>query len=216
MTAEGDKPTARAITERLVRMRQIVRSTTSDKGTDGQFSIGSGAGSAKSTPRKPRTASATPSSAGSAKRRRVDDGKSTTALPLKAEIDTGSERDAEFELDADFDYLPADTPKKKLFDVPQFSAPATPGMKQVQDQALPPPGSSLGFVKGGEVVVDGSPVKRQSAARSRQATVKDGMVKYADLLDGGDDFFDPRENYVESSASEYIPDAAGFEDDEFA
>ncbi|KAL1848079.1 hypothetical protein Plec18167_008776 [Paecilomyces lecythidis] len=68
-TEAASKPTPRAITERLVRMRAQVRSS----GT-GNFTIGSGKGSAASTPRKPRasgnkSAATTP---GSGKRKRSD------------------------------------------------------------------------------------------------------------------------------------------------
>ncbi|BCS18939.1 uncharacterized protein APUU_11767A [Aspergillus puulaauensis] len=217
---EGDKPTARAITERLVRMRQMVKSTNSDKKTEGHFSIGSGASSTASTSRKPRTASSTVSSVGSTKRKRTDTGKSASASPLKAEINSDGDIDAEYELDADFvlgpNFVVTDTPRKKLFDVPLFSAPATPGTDQVQNQTLPLAGSSLGLVKGGEVVGDGSPVKRQPATRPRRATVKPGMVNYADPLVDGDALFCVREDYLESSASDYAPEDAGFEDDDFA
>lgn len=241
-------------------MRQMVKSTNSDKKTEGHFSIGSGASSTASTPRKPRTASSTASAVGSTKRKRTDTGKSALASPLKAEINSDGDIDAEYELDADFvlgpNFVVTDTPKKKsasplktemdtdgdvdaeyeldadfvldpnfvvtatpkrkLFDVPLFSAPATPGTDQIQNQTLPLAGSSLGLVKGGEVVGDGSPVKRQPATRPRRATVKPGMVNYADPLVDGDALFGLREDYVESSASDYAPEDTGFEDDDFA
>lgn len=65
-TEAGSKPTPRAITERLVRMRAQVRAS----GT-GNFSIGSSKGSAASTPRKPRAKSAA-TTPGSGKRKRSD------------------------------------------------------------------------------------------------------------------------------------------------
>lgn len=201
-------------------MRQIVKSTISDKKTEGHFSIGSGASSTASTPRKPRISSSTASCVGSTKRKRTDTGKRASASPLKAEMDTDGDVDAEYELDADFvldpNFVVTATPKKKLFDVPLFSAPATPGTDQVQNQTLLLAGSSLGLVKRGEVAGDGSPVKRQPATRPRRATVQPGMVNYADPLVDGDALFGLREDYVESSASDYAPDDAGFEDDDFA
>ncbi|KAB8212474.1 hypothetical protein BDV34DRAFT_218847 [Aspergillus parasiticus] len=62
-TDSSNRPTPRAITERLVKMRQMVKAA--NNGADGHFSIGRGAGT------NPSSATATP-------RKR---GKNTTAIP---------------------------------------------------------------------------------------------------------------------------------------
>lgn len=195
-------------------MRQMVKSATVDKGAEGHFSIGSGPSSTLSTPQKPRTASSTVSPAGSTKRKRTDTGKSSSVSPLRTETISGSDRDGEYELDTEF--MPPNTPSKKLSDVPLFSAPATPGMDQVLGQTLPSARTSLGFIKGDEAVGDGSPVKRQPSLRSRRATAHFGMVSHDNSQDHSDDLLDPREDSVESSASDYVPDPSVFDDDEFA
>lgn len=93
-TEPGSKPTPRAITERLVRMRAQVRAS----GT-GNFSIGSGKASATSTPRKPRAPSnkSAGNTPASAKRKRSD-------------IDDSA---ANSKGDAGDDDMKIDTPSKK-------------------------------------------------------------------------------------------------------
>ncbi|PLB45245.1 hypothetical protein P170DRAFT_479764 [Aspergillus steynii IBT 23096] len=82
---KNDRPTPRAITERLVRMRQIVKSTgTGTSSTDGHFSIGKGTGSAPSTPRKPRASGLkTPSTSGKRKLSGLGDASQNAHRPVE-------------------------------------------------------------------------------------------------------------------------------------
>ncbi|PWY86890.1 hypothetical protein BO70DRAFT_427885 [Aspergillus heteromorphus CBS 117.55] len=195
-------PTPRAITERLVRIRQIVRKAT---GSDVQFSIGGRTSSPTSTPGKSKSVSSTP---GSTKRKRGSASKKEIS-PLKKE--SGSDSDmADIEID-------------------------TPTVKKPSPQRSPLVGSSIQrtlFPKtsASEQRPVGVPVAAAAAAdddgkmrvalpskRVRKTSVlPPGMVKY--------DFDDPEVLEIDTSASEYAPEAEsagaesaeaeGFDDDE--
>ncbi|KAL4915792.1 hypothetical protein BDW62DRAFT_203388 [Aspergillus aurantiobrunneus] len=206
-----EKPTPRAITERLVRMRQIVKST-SDKDSDGHFSIGSGASSSVSTPRKSTKSSSAVPTPESGKRKRLDTSKSAPNSPLKNEMDVDEGHDEVYEVDDGF--VKAGTPAKKgseLFDIPAFSPASTLEIHSGHVQA----GSSLGLKQENQVPSDGSPVKR-NRTRDRRATTQLGMVNYEDLLGDDEDSVGGRDDDVESSASDYVPGGAEIEDDDYA
>ncbi|EAU35309.1 predicted protein [Aspergillus terreus NIH2624] len=180
---KGDnKPTPRAITERLVRMRQIVKA--SSNGSDGHFSIGKGtANSAASTPRKPRSTSTpkggagpkTPASSGKRKRRNpYDDGDGDSdddRVAVKMEAD-------DLDLDA--------TPSRKRPLQPAFA-----GLNLAQGVRV---GTTLKLEPRDEEGVFG--VEESPSKRVRKASVlPPGMVSY-----------DVDEDEGETSASEYQPE----------
>ncbi|KAL4999275.1 hypothetical protein BDV10DRAFT_184438 [Aspergillus recurvatus] len=252
-TIEGqDKPTPRAITERLVRMRAMVKPGNSNSVS----MIGSGPGPSNGSPtskrgRKPGYSNSTPRS-GQRKKAADSSGNGkdapTQSSPLKSEMELYDDNaigsaDAEHELDTDFvtgeaEDITIETPTKKrkargLFNIPAFTAaPSTPastpavaaagvmGSRQTQEGPDVRAGSSLGLnIKEGAhqwlgAVGDGSPVKR--TPRARRATTKIGMVSYADHLDDDEDGLKGGMDEVDSSASDYVPDSAVFDDDDFA
>ncbi|KAL4988241.1 hypothetical protein BDW68DRAFT_177128 [Aspergillus falconensis] len=249
-TIEGqDKPTPRAITERLARIRAMVKPGKSSSGS----MIGSGSGSSSVSPASKRgrnlgTPNSTPRSGQQKAADNIGNSKDapTQSSPLKSEMDfdydkaTGS-ADAEHELDTDFvtgeaSNTTIETPTKKrkgrgLFDIRAFtSAPSTPastpvaagimGSRQTQEGSGVQAGSSVGLSieKGAQqllyAVRDGSPVKR--TPRARRATTKLGMVNYTDHLGDDEDGLDGGLNEVDSSVSDYVPDSAVFDNDDFA
>ncbi|PKY04742.1 hypothetical protein P168DRAFT_281119 [Aspergillus campestris IBT 28561] len=188
------RPTPRAITERLVRMRQMVKQS-SKEGSEGHFSIGKGGSSNPSTPRKPRrgpgSATATPSSG---KRKRVANGAAMSS-PIKQELDDGMSVGS----------VPVKVEQDSSLSGPSFGAvPYANGRDETG--AI---GSTIGLETqvGSGVDRDGvdydlimrerdvSPTKRPR----RAAVSAPGMMRY--MLDGDDDEVD-----VESSASEYVPE----------
>ncbi|RDW70750.1 uncharacterized protein DSM5745_08261 [Aspergillus mulundensis] len=230
-TTEGqDKPTPRAITERLVRIRADIKAA---KG-EGTLSIGtvpkSSPGTA--TPRKARKP-ATPTSTPDSSKRRRTASTITKSSPLKHEMDIdGADAtlaDADHELDHDFgtgqlSNNTFSTPTKigkgrGLFDIPAH--PGTPASPTLTPTGLSPgqtldalavrAGSSLGLNMKQEdgVVGDGSPVKR--TPRARRAASSFNMVNYSENFGDDDDDVDGS-----ASASDYTPDGAVFEDDDFA
>jgi hypothetical protein len=152
--------------------------------------------------------------------------------------------DAEHELDTDFvtgeiDSISIKTPTRKgngqgLLNFPTFkaasptpasspSAAATAGFmgsRQTQEGSDVQAGVSLGLTIGKEAqqsldaVGDGSPVKRNS--RARRATTKLGLVSYTDHLADSEDGFEGDMDEVDSSASDYVPDSAVLDDENFA
>ncbi|KAL4972558.1 hypothetical protein BDW66DRAFT_120390 [Aspergillus desertorum] len=247
---DQDKPTPRAITERLVRMRAMIKPGNSNS----SFMIGSGPGSSSGSPaskrgRKPGSSNTTPRSA-QRKKAADDSGNGKNALtqgsPLKSEkMDLDDDNatnsaDAEHELDTDFvageaDNTNIETPSKKrkgrgLFDIPgPTAAPSTPaptpaaaGIMSSRTHELSgvQVGSSLGLNSQKRAqqllnaVSDGSPVKR--IPRARQAATKFSIVNYTNHLGDDEDGFEPGMDEVDSSASDYVPDSAVFDDDHFA
>ncbi|KAL4782493.1 hypothetical protein BJX76DRAFT_358859 [Aspergillus varians] len=260
-----NRPTPRAITERLVRMRQMVKSSSA-QGTEGHFSIGSGASSTASTPRKrknPSDASApttpitstkrkpteTPSAASipttSGRRKRTETGMDMPSnSPLKSEIDIDVDADGEYELD---DYVVrienelSAKKRKGLFDISAFynssssfsssslgmgigqAQAQTPAQQEAQDQdqdkheAQAPVqiGSTLGLKMDDQGLGGSGGLAKPDKARARRATVQPGLVSYADSLGDDEDGVGGRVDDVDSSASDYVPDAAGYDDDDF-
>ncbi|KAL6231058.1 hypothetical protein BDW75DRAFT_248198 [Aspergillus navahoensis] len=242
-TIEGqDKPTPRAITERLVRMRAMIKPVNSNSSSligSPASKRGRKSGSSNSTPRPEQRKNAADGSGNGKKA-------PTQSSPLRSEMDfnddnaTGS-ADAEHELDTDFvtgeiDKTTIETPTKKrkgrgLFRIPASTAalstpastPAAAGV-MVSRQTQEGPDVQAGSIvdsntkKGAQqslgAVWDGSPVKR--TPRSRRATTKLGMVSYTDHLGADEDGLEGSMDEVDSSASDYVPDSAVFDDDDFA
>ena len=199
--AAGDShPTPRAITERLVRMRQMVKQT-SKEGTEGHFSIGKGGSSASnpSTPRKPRkgpgSATATPTSG---KRKRVANGAAALSSPIKQELDDGVnvgsvpvkvEQDTSLSRSS-FGVVPYANGREGTAVVV-----STVGLERQIGSGVYPDGSGYDIImREGDV----SPTKRPR----RAAVPAPGTMRY--MVDGDDDEVD-----VESSASEYVPEQRG-------
>ncbi|KAL4741042.1 hypothetical protein BDV11DRAFT_80287 [Aspergillus similis] len=241
-----DKPTPRAITERLVRIRAMVKPGKSSNSSI----ICSGSGFSSLSPaskrgRKPGTPNSTPRSG---QRKKAADNIAnsknllTQSSPLKSDMnldddDTTVAADAEHELDTDFvteevDSTPIKTPTKKgkgpgLLDFPTFTtassipvpAPAAGiiGSRQTQEGSAVQAGVSLGLDIRKEAlgaVSDGSPVKR--AFRARRATAKLDLVSYTDHLAGSEDGFEEDMDEVDSSASDYVPESAVLDEEDFA
>ncbi|KAL2821765.1 hypothetical protein BDW59DRAFT_164103 [Aspergillus cavernicola] len=198
-TPNQENPTPRAITERLVRMRQMVKSTGNSKS---QFGIGKGApgstggqitSSATSTPRK---ASAVPVSTPDSKRKRAI--KAELGSPSNFELDL----DAECEAEEEFEMF--DTPSKKVKGRGLFPAAASStavGKEAKLEQGDVQIGSTLNL--GGQ---DGeSPIKQRRTRIGRTSTMRYGMVNYDE-----EDTCN-----ADSSASEFVPEGAfEVEDDE--
>lgn len=152
------------------------------------------------------------------------------------DYDTIVAADAEHELDTDFvtgqvDSISIQTPTRKdgkgLLNFPTFKvaspppalspAATTAGSMSPSDVQA---GVSLGLEIGKEAqrsldaVGDGSPVKRTS--RARRATTKLGFVSYTDHIADGEDGFEGDMDEVDSSASDYVPDSAVLDEEDFA
>ncbi|KAH1272292.1 hypothetical protein KXW98_003903 [Aspergillus fumigatus] len=163
-TDDNDKPTPRAIRERLVKMRQIVKASGS-----GGFTIG---GSDTSTPKKAKK-TATPVETPGSKRKRsgkagtsADDNENIT--PLKNEENATSL----VKMEAAEDEIDTPTKKKPLH--PTLSG------NQVQVQS--------GFVKTEESDEAVFGILTTPTKRSRKASVLPaGMVNYEDDEQGEDD-----------------------------
>lgn len=152
------------------------------------------------------------------------------------DVDEGADADGEPDPEA----FGTGTPTKKgkargLFDIPAFSATTTPRSENTPVAAATAgsgqglghyhgengsgfkPGSSLGISQGnpGGSSSTGSPVKpKRNQARARRAAVQYGMVKYED--DPDEESAGGRIDDIESSASDFVPDGAGLEDEDFA
>ncbi|PLB41535.1 uncharacterized protein BDW47DRAFT_122577 [Aspergillus candidus] len=192
--AGESRPTPRAITERLVRMRQMVKQSSKDS-SEGHFSIGKGGSSNPSTPRKPRkgpgSATATPSSG---KRKRVANGPAMSS-PIKQELEDGMNVGS----------VPIKLEQDSSLSRPSFGAvPYANGREETGVT-----GSTIGLesqVGSGvdRVGVDYHLIMRDRdvspTKRPRRAAVPaPGMMRY--MVDEDDDGVD-----VESSASEYVPE----------
>ncbi|KAL4884402.1 hypothetical protein BJY04DRAFT_215371 [Aspergillus karnatakaensis] len=194
------KPTPRAITERLVKIRQMAKSSASASGTDGHFSIGKGAKSpAAATPRKNKGFSISTSE--SSKRKRV--AMKTTRVK---EEDTNEPTELE-----ESGREVVETPTKKMKGLGLSEASVTPS-RQYSEEVEVRAGSTLNIkqeqVENDDVFDVGvgaaEPKKRQT--RVRRATALLGMVEYGNAL--GDDDEEESEgdhgaDYAESSASDY-------------
>ncbi|THC89762.1 hypothetical protein EYZ11_010783 [Aspergillus tanneri] len=183
----ADRPTPRAITERLVRMRQIVKSTN---GGDAHFSIGKGNSSGPSTPRKPRAGAAkTPSkkTPASGKRKLVENGGDHPHLGQNVPVKMEDE----------------DSPTKK-----KQLHPTVEGMNQnhTGGQDLDQVGVTLKTEPQEDLILfEESPSKRAC----RESVLPPGMASYYE--DDEDD--DNTVAEVESSVSEYVPENVGAEED---
>ncbi|KAL4763514.1 uncharacterized protein BDW70DRAFT_157928 [Aspergillus foveolatus] len=247
-----DKPTPRAITERLARIRAMVKPGKSNNSS----MICPRSGSSSLSPaskrgRKPGTPNSTPRSGQRKKAAdKIENGKNvpTQNSQPKSDMDLDDDdttvaADAEHELDTDFvtgevDSISIKTPTKKgngqgLLNFPTFKVPSLPpasspaaataglmGSRQTQEGSDVQAGVSLGLRIGKEaqqsldVVGDGSPVKRTS--RARRATTKLGLISYTYHLADGEDGFGGHTDEVDSSASDYVPDSAVLDEEDFA
>ncbi|KAJ0421966.1 hypothetical protein BJY00DRAFT_311677 [Aspergillus carlsbadensis] len=241
-----DKPTPRAITERLVRMRAMVKSSASASGTTGgektggHFSIGKGVGrgSPVCTPRvspaklraKAQSVSmpmSTFSTPPSAKRKRVQtklesEGEEEDVL-VKTEMDVDQEADGEYELDEEF------TPPNKKEEGKKVARVLFP------DAMKAAPASGSGSVPVGGVGGDGttattdfsSEVRAGSTLYAAASPVKresrarrPSAMRYG-MVNYEDTIYDEDmasrgDDDVESSASSYVPDQAFDMDEDFA
>ncbi|KAL4929234.1 uncharacterized protein BDV17DRAFT_77814 [Aspergillus undulatus] len=204
-----DKPTPRAITERLVRIRQNIKDASGKSNEGTKLTIASGTNSAESTPSKPKKSFAI-STPGSGKRKRGENQKDALELgsPLKREMDVDGQ-------DEDEDNEPSTpSPSKKgksknLYDIPAFSAAPSPSSASiVQSSPNVVAESSLGLNLGSTLDNDGSvfggdiPVKR-SISRARRAPSQYGMVQYGEHF-GKEDSDAASTDDIDSSVSEFI------------
>ncbi|KAL4943881.1 hypothetical protein BDV06DRAFT_220840 [Aspergillus oleicola] len=208
-----EKPTPRAITERLVRIRANIKG--SDKmGTDGSkltIATGQGQKSVTSTPSKQLKLFSI-STPDSAKRKR-------TGNEVKREMDLDVDSDA----DGEEDDGPA-TPLKKgrargPLDIPVFSGAKRPSVVSYNQRNTDVvAGSSLGLTPnsandGADFDAD-SPRERR-LNRERRATIQYDMVSYGDDLDD-EESSSGRADDGETSASDYVDEGAGHDDEDFA
>jgi hypothetical protein len=194
--------------------------------------------------RKPRTPNSTPRSGRRKKAAGIiGNGKNAPTQSSQPKRDMGLDdddtivpTDAEHELDTDFvtgkvDSISIQTPTRKngegLLNFPTFKIASPP-------PALSPAAATAGFISPSDVQVgvslglgigkeaqrsldavgDGSPVKRTS--RARRATTTFGLVSYTDHLAEGEDGFEGYMDEVDSSASDYVPDSAVLDEEDFA
>ncbi|PYH99946.1 hypothetical protein BO71DRAFT_393914, partial [Aspergillus ellipticus CBS 707.79] len=176
-------PTPRAITERLVRIRQLVREAG---GSNSNFSIGSGKNrSATSTPRKsPKSAASTP---GSAKRKRggvkkEDEGMEILSVKKESESDV-----------AEVDETP--TKKKKQSQLPKLAKQPILAGSTIQPRALFPMAPGQQSAAAADAMGKRSPTKRVRKASTRAP----GMVNWNEA----EELELPE---AESSTSEYAPE----------
>ncbi|KAL4821564.1 hypothetical protein BDW67DRAFT_151046 [Aspergillus spinulosporus] len=200
-------------------------------------------GTPNSTPRSCRRKKAA-DSIGESKNVPAQSSPPKSDMDLDDDDDATVAADAEHELDTDFVTVEVDntsikTPTKKgngpgLLNFPAFtvasstptSTPATAaaagtmGSRQTQEGSEVQAGVSLGLKIGKEAqqpfgaVGDGSPIKRTS--RARRTTTKLGFVSYTDHLADGEDGFEGDMDEVDSSASDYVPDSAALDEEDFA
>ncbi|OOF95897.1 hypothetical protein ASPCADRAFT_130223 [Aspergillus carbonarius ITEM 5010] len=189
--SEGEeRPTPRAITERLVRMRQTARASS---GVDGHFSIGKGmkSSSAPSTPRKPRKSvpASTPAS-GKRKRGKKDSDEEESALSSSA-----SSWSSPVVIKDDKDSEPDYPTIRKSMNLPVRTAAVAGSSSQVWAVGEQKAKVERAVMAGErEVEEGGSPMKRVRKASVLPA----GMVIWK-----SDDDDEPG---VDSSASEYVPE----------
>ncbi|EAW08475.1 uncharacterized protein ACLA_032100 [Aspergillus clavatus NRRL 1] len=182
-TDPNERPTPRAIRERLVKMRQIVKAS----GSDG-FSIGGNTAGNTPTPKKTRKNTTPAKTPASGKRKRG--GKAGLAVgengDLAPEYGGNTKQDVKHESDDD----EIDTPTKKMPLQPGFTTnqPAMCAIL-VKSEADDDDVFSAG--------VDDTPSKRSR----RVSALPRGMVKYEDDED------QPNNGY-ESSSSEFLPEGS--------
>ncbi|RAL12068.1 uncharacterized protein BO97DRAFT_405787 [Aspergillus homomorphus CBS 101889] len=186
--AEGqDGPTPRAISERLVKIRNMA-------GTS--FSISKGNKSTttpNTTPRKPRTKSV-PSTPSSTKRKREDTVKAEpipTDSFIKSETEGASGSSSPLKMEVD-DTTPIDL--DTILETPTKKTPLAHAMGGAANQLSP--GYTLYMPPRGAAVLQVSPSKRVR----KPAAPAPGMINWTSY-DG-----DEQEVEIESSASEYYPE----------
>ncbi|KAF9886625.1 hypothetical protein FE257_011265 [Aspergillus nanangensis] len=191
-----NQPTPRAITERLVRLRQLNKDS-SNSNSEGHFSIGKGAtNSAASTPRKPR-AKLTPGGGGGSSKA-SSGGKRKQPGKSKVDEDEGvhvkMERADGYNDDGDDDVNDVE-----IVDTPTRKRPAM-GMNMNMNMGFPIVGSTLKLEPmDDDPFLDGmSPSKRVR----RASTLAPGMVSY--LEEDGDEGEDDKDGSG-SSSTEYVP-----------
>ncbi|KAI9372155.1 hypothetical protein BJX61DRAFT_542980 [Aspergillus egyptiacus] len=220
--ADQERPTPRAITERLVKMRQMAKSNA---GKQGHFSIGSTgkSGSAASTPRKsatpaPGTSSTSDATSNLNTKRMIktEPGSSISHTPVKREMDLDEDSEVEIMESPSKKSKPGVAHSHDHFSFPGMG-PAGVVNKEQEEMVDVRAGSSLGLEKKDHEVSHGSPKKRATRLR-RPSAMSHGMVAYY----GSDDEDEPhrrgRYDDGESSSDEYVPDGpvdADY-DDEFA
>ncbi|KAL4872735.1 hypothetical protein BDV12DRAFT_193079 [Aspergillus spectabilis] len=217
VTPNQDRPTPRAISERLVKIRQMAKSSAANTGSDGHLSIGKGVrGSASSTPRKSTKASVI-STPEWAKRKRSGNGE--MGFPVKKEVGVKDEvvnEDEDYGED-ELECRIVETPTKKMKGLELSETFTTRVGYHGQGQVEVRAGSTLNLKKekddDDDVFGASQPAKRQ--IRARRATAPFGMVNYGDAL--GEDEDEDRADDAESSASDYVPEGIEVDrDDEFA
>ncbi|KAL5336251.1 hypothetical protein BJX70DRAFT_400755 [Aspergillus crustosus] len=205
-TAAGqDKPTPRAITERLVKFRQLAKSSATNAGGDGHFSIGKGIkSSAPSTPRKIEKTALGPTP-DSTKRKRVSELSLKTEKPVKNEdIDEDGMNESD---EADPETF--ETPTKKMRGL-GLGLSSTSTVRA---------GSTLNIKQEGGGDIFGGLQSAMRQPRARRATVPLGIVNYDNTLgddDAEEEYGRRRDDAESSSASDYVPDGGVDPDDEYA
>ncbi|KAL2853022.1 hypothetical protein BJX68DRAFT_265261 [Aspergillus pseudodeflectus] len=244
--AGEDKPTPRAITERLVRMRAMVKSTASASGspggekTGGHFSIGKGVGrgSPASTPRashaNPRakaqsvSAPASPfSTPPSAKRKRVEtkvesDGEEE-GDPMKTKMDVDQDADGEYELDEEFTPPINKEGKKKVARVlfpNAMKAASAAGSGSVPAGGVGGDGTTATTDFAVEVRA-GSTLDLAASPVKRESRARRPSAMRYGMVNYEDTLDDEDmagggDDDMESSASSYVPDQAFDMDEDFA
>ncbi|KAL4960317.1 uncharacterized protein BDV14DRAFT_204847 [Aspergillus stella-maris] len=224
-----EKPTPRAITERLVRIRANIKgaggirngSADNTSNSNTKLSIASGRKSVTSTPSKQLKALSI-STPESGKRKRF--GNQGLGVLVKKETDFLGIGDGDNDADGE-DEEPA-TPSKKgcartLFDIPAHSSSASHYEEGQMDIM---PGSSLGLDLAQRSGNDGSIFDADSTttattqrrlSRARKATFQYGMVNYGDELDDEESGSGHADD-GETSASDYVDEGAGHDDEDFA
>ncbi|KAL4797411.1 hypothetical protein BDV19DRAFT_387219 [Aspergillus venezuelensis] len=229
-SGEG-KPTPRAITERLVRIRANIKgagggkngSSDNTSNSNTKLSIASGRKNV-TTPSKQLKAFSI-STPESGKRKRVESGLGSQVKKKMDFLGIGI-GDGDNDGDADGeDEEPVSPSKKgcarKLFDIPSHS-PSASTFEEGQMDIMP--GSSLGIGRSVGTNSDAAVFDADTTAtattqrrlsRARKATSQYGMVKYGDELNGeesGSGHADDGEN----SASDYVDEGTGHDDEDFA
>ncbi|KAL4949646.1 hypothetical protein BDW69DRAFT_188093 [Aspergillus filifer] len=229
-----EKPTPRAITERLVRIRASIKGGdkkgSSDSTSNTKLSIASGQRTGRqsvtSTPSKQLKAFSI-STPESGKRKRAED--QELGSQVKKEIDFlglgvgggGDDNDADGE-----DEEPA-TPLKKgcartLFGIPVHIPSSASPFEEGQMDIMPGSTLGLGLTHGSGndgSVFDADTVTTATTQRcfnrARKATSQYGMVNYGYELDDGESGSGHADD-GETSASDYVDDGAGHDDENFA
>ncbi|RAK91615.1 hypothetical protein BO79DRAFT_252449 [Aspergillus costaricaensis CBS 115574] len=183
-----DMPTPRAISERLVRMRNTARESS---GIEGHFSIGKGLKTGSPMTKSTASAASSPASVSTPHKLRVSNARKGSALKRKRDDDDDDDEDgdvgeytptpAKMKVEGDSDTEienGMDTPTKPMKGKGVSARPSAQLKKEVVDL---------------ESEAEVAPVKRVRKA----SALAPGMVEWKDEDDEGDG---------ESSASEYVPE----------